>query len=101
MKTVSIKIEITVIRLTDDGYREKEEIVFSKTVNLQPGDMSKARSICTRQFNKHLKAHSDTNMVIIGGEYRGQLKESPYSTFSGSLTGQRGKIVRRDGTYDV
>lgn len=101
MKTVDITIDIVVIRLTDDGYREKEEIVFSKTVALQPGDMSKARALCTRQFNKHLKAHADTNKVIIGGRYRGQLQQSPYSTFSGSLTGQRGKIVRREGTYDV
>lgn len=101
MKTVSIKIEITVIRLTDDGYREKEEVVFTQTVELQPGNMSKARAICTRQFNKHLKAHADTNKVIIGGRYWGQLQYSPYSTYSGSLTGQRGKIVRRDGTYDV
>lgn len=101
MKTVEIKIKITIFRLTEDGFWGHDEIVFEKTINIQPGDMSKARSICTRQFNKHLKAHADTNMVIIGGEYRGQLKESPYSTFSGSLTGQRGKIVRRDGTYDV
>lgn len=101
MKLVDIKIEVVVIRLTDDGYREKEEIVFEKTVQLQPGDMSKARSICTRQFNKHLKAHAETNMVIVGGKYSGQLKHPPYSTFSGSLTGQRGRIVRRDGTYDV
>lgn len=101
MRTVSIKIEVTVIRLTSDGYREKEEVVFEKTVELQAGNMSKARAICTRQFNKHLKAYADTNTVIIGGRYWGQLQYSPYTTYSGSLTGQRGRIVRRDGTYDV
>ena len=100
MRTVSIKIEVTVIRLTSDGYREKEEVVFEKTVELQPGNMSKARAICTRQFNKHLKAHADTT-TIIGGRFWGQLQYSPYTTYSGTLTGQRGRIVRRGGTYDV
>lgn len=94
MRTVDIFAKVTV---TENG---DESLCATKIFpSLDVMKTNVVRQWTTKTFNKILKTASKDQ--IVRAAYTGQLKNPPYTFYSGGLTGVNGRIVRCDGEYDV